>query len=316
MLTIVLFHYLQKLELPYPFNSYILFGGTGIHLFILISGFGLYLSAAKKPLKYFEFLKKRLSKVYTPYIAIVLISAVVTLFIPIYESSWYALGGHVFLYKMFDESIVGSYGYQLWFISMILQFYFTFHLILYFRRKTSAFWFITISLIISISWSVLVAYLNNEAMRVWNSFFLQYLWEFALGIVLAERYLQNKLQVKLSNLKIVVIAILGCFLYAFMAIKGGSIGRLFNDIPALLGYSALAVWLYRIKIKPINKFLLYVGEVSFSLFLIHMLILELALQLFPAFPLYIILILALGITFPLCNLFQKGIGKLYQVMGF
>lgn len=316
MLTIVLFHYLQKLEFPYPFNKFILFGGTGIHLFILLSGFGLYLSANKKPLSYLSFLKKRLSKVYIPYIAIVLISAAVALFIPVYKSSLYALGGHVFLYKMFDESIVGSYGYQLWFISMILQFYFAFHLILFFRRKTSAFWFIVISLLISISWSVLVAYLGNESMRVWNSFFLQYLWEFAVGIVLAERYLRKKLNVKLSNLQILGVSILGCFFYALIALKGGSVGRLFNDIPALLGYSALAVWLFRIQIKPINKFLLYVGEVSFSLFLIHILILELALQLFPAFPVYIVLILALGITFPLCNMFQKGIGKLYQIMGF
>ena len=36
--TIVVFHYLQFLGLPHPLSELINFGGTGVHLFVLLSG--------------------------------------------------------------------------------------------------------------------------------------------------------------------------------------------------------------------------------------------------------------------------------------
>ena len=122
--TIVIFHLLQEVSLPPIFEKAIFFGGTGVHLFILLSGLGLYLSFQNKPTDYFTFLKKRLNRIYLPYILVVLISALIALSIPIYENSNYALLGHIFLYKMFDSKIIESYGSQLWFISTIIQLYF------------------------------------------------------------------------------------------------------------------------------------------------------------------------------------------------
>ena len=172
IITIVLYHYLQFLHLSSPYDQIIRFGGTGIHLFILLSGFGLYYSHLNKPLTYPAFLRKRISKIYVPYIFVVLVSALIALFIPVYPNSWYALGGHVFLYKMFDESIIGSYGYPLWFISMILQFYLAFHLIVWIKSKLNNIQFLTLALLISAIWIALVILLNKGDERVWNSFFL------------------------------------------------------------------------------------------------------------------------------------------------
>ena len=79
-------------------------GGAGVHIFILCSGFGLYLSHLRKPLNYGSFLKRRFIKVYVPYIIIVFISALV----PFFNTSpnkWSELLSHVFLYKMFSEKI-------------------------------------------------------------------------------------------------------------------------------------------------------------------------------------------------------------------
>lgn len=68
--TIVFMHLLQS----YPINSFFMkassFGGVGVHAFILCSGFGLYLSHLRKPLTYKQFLKRRFTKVYIPYILI------------------------------------------------------------------------------------------------------------------------------------------------------------------------------------------------------------------------------------------------------
>ena len=45
-----------------------------------------------------------------------------------------------------------------------------------------------VSVIISLTWSSLVGCLGYEYMRPWGSCFLQYLWEFCLGIFLATKY--------------------------------------------------------------------------------------------------------------------------------
>jgi len=280
MLTIVLYHYLNKIDLP----SYLLtasrFGGTGVHLFIFLSGFGLYLSHLRKAISYPAFLKRRLSKVYLPYIIIVLISALIAVFLPIYDNSLYALGGHLLFYKMFDESIVGSYGYPLWFISMILQFYLAFPLILWLRKVLKGHYFLIVSFIVSLSWSALVLYTGKESLRVWNSFFLQYLWEFALGFSIAQ-WLQNKnyqFQLKIRPWQSLSLGLIACTIYATAALKGGDQAMLFNDIPAFFGYTLLAIWLYQIAHTKIKSFFLFTAKLSYSLYLLHYLCLLIVLQ--------------------------------------
>jgi len=76
MFSIVAFHVLKVLPIPYFFIEIMKFGGTGVHVFIFVSGFGLYYSFLRKPMTYVEFIKKRFVKVYIPYIIVVTIIAV------------------------------------------------------------------------------------------------------------------------------------------------------------------------------------------------------------------------------------------------
>lgn len=73
--TIVLMHLVQSYPLPGFLQKATSLGGAGVHVFILCSGFGLYLSSLYKPLTYGQFLKRRFSKVYIPYLIVVIISA-------------------------------------------------------------------------------------------------------------------------------------------------------------------------------------------------------------------------------------------------
>jgi peptidoglycan/LPS O-acetylase OafA/YrhL len=311
--TIMIFHYLMFLKLPTPFDKVIYFGGTGVHLFVLLSGLGLYYSHLNKKLNYKDFIKKRFLKIYIPYIIIVLISAFISIFIPVYNNSLYALGGHIFLYKMFDEQIIGSYGYQLWFISMILQFYFTFPLIIWLKEKFTDKWFLLIGLAISVSWALLVYLTGHEKERIWNSFFLQYFWEFALGMVIATKLFnkQKLLETSPNNLILLAIAIVNCMLYAFLALKGGTTGKLFNDYFALTGYSLFAIFIFNLNIKPINQFFLYVGNISLSVFLIHYLVL-LTIANTIQVPALVQVIIALALVFPLASLYQKCITLFFK----
>lgn len=313
--TIIVFHYLQTVHLTSPFDKLIFFGGTGVHLFVLLSGFGLYISYASKPLPYPLYLKKRLSKIYIPYIIVILISAALALFIPIYDTSLYALGGHVFLYKMFDERIVGSYGYPLWFVSMILQFYLVFYVLVFFTRAVSLKTFLMLSLFASIAWIAFIIGIDREMERVWNSFFLRYLWEFALGMVLADYFMKNdfRLHFNLKPFYLLWAGVINCALYAFLALKGGSIGAMINDIPALIGYASVAVWIYLLSIRPLNNFFIFAGNISFALYLLHTVVLLLFLYFANAYP--VTLAIALLTTFAVSVVYTRFINRLYKGIG-
>lgn len=281
--TIVMLHLLQGAPLIFPLDKAILLGGTGVHLFVLLSGFGLALSQRNKPLSWPAFLRKRALKIYGPYAGLVLVTAGLSLVLPLFPGSWYALGGHLFLYKMFDESIMTSYGYQLWFVSMIIQFYLVFHGLTFLRQKVGSLRsFLVIAVLASLCWSVSILAAGLESYRVWNSFFLQFLWEFALGMALAELYQQNRLK-EPPDWAWLSAGLAGIAVFGLMALKGGAIGKVLNDIPALIGYGSLAVWLYRRQWKPVNGFFLFTATVSYELFLVHMLVIQLVGLMFKAF---------------------------------
>lgn len=318
--TIVVYHYLQAAKLPSPFDQLISFGGTGVHLFVLLSGFGLYLSYMRNPLPYPAYLKKRASKIYIPYIVVVLISALISLFIPLFENSWHALGGHIFLYKMFDESIIASYGYPLWFISMILQFYVAFYAIVSLAERMDRMWFVIVCIAVSIAWMALVITIGESSSRVWNSFFLRYLWEFALGMAIAAVYRRhnNQLPFHIRPAFIFAAGVAGCVLYAFLALKGGNAGRMLNDFPALIGYGALSVWIFTLNIKPVNDFFILSGKISFALYLLHYMVLYLALLMRDILHESIILFAAMVITYCIAvyyNTVMRHIYKFFNVDG-
>jgi peptidoglycan/LPS O-acetylase OafA/YrhL len=314
--TIVVYHFLKALKISPTVDQLIQFGGTGVHLFMLLSGFGLYLSYLHKPIAYGQFLKKRMSKIYLPHVVIVLFSLLVAFFIPIYDVSGYAFLGHVLFYKMFDNAIIGSFGYQLWFLSAIIQFYLVFHLLVFAKKKISSPWVIVIALSISVGWGLFVVQSGHANERNWNSFFLQFLWEFMLGMVLASWWYRGK-QKQLATPVWLILGITGVTLYALLALKMGQTGRLFNDIPALVGYSSLAIFLYRINIPYVNSFFRFTGEISFSLYLSHVLIFLSLKYLLDALGVngFITLSLALVLSYVFSFYYQKFINKTYKVMG-
>lgn len=119
--TIALMHLVQG-SLLGALNKAVSLGGAGVHVFILASGFGLYLSYRKKPLGYGEFLKKRFGKVYWPYAVAVLLWGLWFLFVSgIFPVK--SVVSHLLLYKMFDTELDVSLCYPFWFISTIIQFY-------------------------------------------------------------------------------------------------------------------------------------------------------------------------------------------------
>ena len=250
--TIVLMHLLQSYSTNEFLTKVSSFGGAGVHTFILCSGFGLYYSYLRKPLSYKQFLKRRFTKVYIPYILIIITSAI----IPFYNTSeekWIELLSHVFLFKMFIEKWECSYGGQFWFVSTIIQFYICWPIIIKLYKKSN----VTIAVFISLSWAILTTTLGLSEERIWNSFFLQYLWEFVLGMWLANLYFKQPSKFIIpSYKKLIPISILGVLLTGITGYYGGGL-KSFNDIPSLFGYLSIALIVYKLAINFINSFFSY-----------------------------------------------------------
>lgn len=284
ILTIVLMHFIQNDSLPGIVNKILSIGGTGVHVFFFCSGFGLFLSYLKKPLKYTEFLKKRFFKVYIPYIVVVSISALLP-----YMYDGNRLGAwlsHVFLYKMFIPVYEESFG-PFWFISTLFQFYFLFVPMVRLKENIGPKkWFVGCSSL-SITWWVFTAITGLSDQRIWGSFFLQYLWEFALGIVIAE-YLKSGKSITIKTQWLIVIGIIGIGIAGVAKVVGGYFTA-FNDIFAAFGYGAISLFIYTMGCSAINKFIFFTSKISYELYLVHILVFSTIRLFVPNFVFSIIL---------------------------
>lgn len=286
--TIVCYHALQRAGLPPLWQQAIVFGGTGVHLFFLLSGLGLALSASTGSTR--QFYERRLVRVWLPYVlalTISLLAAVLFNLSPDRLDAWLAGAG---LYQMFSDKYIESFGGHFWFVSAIIQFYLVYPALIWIKTKLNDRLFLSLALAISVVWWLLVYFLGKGDSRVWNSCFLQFLWEFALGMALAGAAPSLSLRFGVHRSSLIVrnwwfalpIALIFTGIMVLIILKTGAAGRVFNDIPALIGYGAFSVFFYQLGEKfvpPLKRFFLWVGGFSYSLYLIHILILEVYLRL-------------------------------------
>ena len=318
ILTIVAMHLIQLFwsHAPKLLDRAASFGGSGVHVFLFASGFGLMLSYSRKPTRYFEFLRKRFLKIYIPYIIIVLISAAVP-FMYTGPDRIEALLSHIFLFKMFVSRYENSFGAQLWFISTIFQFYLVFIPLAKVKEKLRPIVFFLISLMISISWWIIVAKTGLVYERTMNSFFLQYLWEFVLGMCVADYVSSHGGFLSVSTPKLLVCAVIGILIQGFTGIKGGYL-RLFNDIPALLGYGSLALIICRLSIKPLRRLLLFISSISYEWYLVHVLVFTAVFCVKPADAVteLFMCILAFALSILAAWIYKKVLGRLSGLKPF
>lgn len=268
IITIVLMHLLDNISsLPPIIHTMSAVGGTGVHVFFLCSGIGLYTSYLKHKTSYVTFFKKRFFKIYIPYIIIILF-AFFSPWLYYGDNKITALLSHVFLFKMFSPVYDSSFGEPFWFISTLFQLYALFIPMCWLKEKTNSKWFTAMFCSISISWWFFCYFLGIGNIRIWGSFCFQYIWEFAIGFVLAEKFYFHK-KYNISNYLLFTLAIIGIGLQASMALYSNVL-KLFNDIPALVGYLSLALLLSNISF--VNNFCNKLSSFSYELYLIHNLV--------------------------------------------
>ena len=280
MLGIVLYHYFRGF-FPGMGDKIVMAGGAGVHLFLILSGFGLALSSKQLPVSVFY--HKRFSRVLIPYFLAITLIFLINLAIPIYpDAGLYAYLGNILLFKMFDESIINSFGGHFWFLSTIIQFYLVYPILNRLLRHVPYSRFVEGSLLISMIYWFMLARMGVEGLRIWNSFFLQYLWEFCGGMVLARLYVETNLAFWKQRPSLLLLTGLGGMgLMAVMALKGGDVGRVFNDIPSAIGYTSLVAFCYALLAamnragSGLRRAMTWIGSISYELYLLHMLVFSL-----------------------------------------
>ena len=304
--TIVVMHYLQDAKLPGMVNKILSIGGTGVHMFFICSGFGLYLSYLNHPVRYKEFIEKRFVKIYIPYVIVVGISAVLPYMYT--GNRLNAFFSHAFLYKMFVPCYEESFG-PFWYISTLFQFYFLFNLLVVFREKCKDNKkFVCLCFVISVFWWIITALFGIAEQRVWGSFFLQYLWEFALGMAVAE-YLYEGRSIEINISALLLIAPLGIGLAGVAKVAGGY-WTAFNDVFACFGYGAAALLLFQSSFGWLRTFVMYTAKLSYEIYLLHMLVFVSIRQL--GGNKYLLSMISFIVCYLLANWYAKFTNKLYR----
>lgn len=275
MLSIVVHHYMKKVAMHKLLYTAFFFGGSGIHAFIFISGYGLGLSRVTN---WTDFYRKRFRKVLLPYYIGVTMIFLVNLLFPIYGDDWGAYVSHLLLYKMFIERYNVSFGGHFWFISTIVQLYVLFPLISWFVARNKPLSTILIAVLFSLGYSLFLLTVIEPHERIWTCSALQFSWEFVLGMVVArERWLPALLRQSWFVYGFtVIIGIAGTVLLVNYA---GATGRQFNDYFAFVGYLSGCILLYKLSNRQflltwLNRFVLWIEPFSYSLFITHILVLD------------------------------------------
>lgn len=282
ILAIVMYHLIYYfLNVPNLIKIGANFGGAGVHVFLMCSGFGLYYSYLKHPLTFTEFITKRFKKIYIPYIVIILISFLIPVMY-VEKDRLLALLSHIFLFKMFIPRFDNSFGVQMWFISTIIQFYLIFLPLCQMKEKIGNKRFIILSITISLVWAVLVSIIGKSDIRVWNSFFAQYLWEFSIGMLLGEYFKNNQKEfiTQINYIFLISTFFASFIIYAFMALKGGPL-KVFNDVFSAMAFGSFLVIMY--KLNFFKSIFFWINKFSYELYLIHMLVFTISFKILIVF---------------------------------
>jgi len=310
MLAIILFHYFMIMNLPGPLNSLIQFGGSGVHLFFLLSGFGLTLSRRK--LGVLQFYARRLARVLLPYYLAIAVIACASYLVFAAPFDWYALSGHFFLFKMFDSEIMNSYGGQMWFMSALIQLYLVYPLLAKIQDiLDDDLEFFVLGLSASLFWNAVLVGMDLMEQRAWNSFFLQFIWEFMLGMILARRLRQEKAPYWEGPLWLILsIWLIGTAIMAAL-VFGVPYGKAVNDYFALLSFGGLSVLAFRMHL--FRALLSYTGKISLELYLVHLAILHILLHYFDGMlSLPVIVLFALTLSYAVSIPFAKFNTRVFQ----
>lgn len=236
------------------------FGAFGVDIFLLLSGYGLYKSYLKKGITK-NFVIKRISTIYIPFIIVVLIE----IFLKIYKQNYNFTFKQISVFLSgFDinRTLDGTY----WYISFILLWYFIF-CIIYKYSKSRKF---NIILLFCISCLFKLSTLIDPLKSLSWQYSLHYI-TFPIGVLIAtyEKEFMKVLVSIIYKLMIIILFITSfCTRYIFNL--NDDFYWLYDLNIALL---MLAIFIFFQSLGIMSRFLNFTGHISFEIYLVEIQIL-------------------------------------------
>lgn len=272
MIWIVLFHS----GIPAPENPllrvlYYVFidfgGGIGVPIFLIVSGFGLMYSNAKRPVysgfkNWISFMKKRLIKVLIPYTIIFIVYYLI-----FYLQSG-SMGDFFAKYTIWEFFKTGFREY--WYIHAILILYIVFPLIAFAFDKFKSHITFIILLLSTIGLDVLLSFILPSYSNI--EIFLTRIPCFIIGCYLGKLSLERK-RYNLLTLSLTVLVLIASTLLVFLGIHysfGTHILRYLFSTLSISLVMTLPILLTKIKYK--FKILTFIGNNTLYIYLVHILL--------------------------------------------
>ncbi len=258
-------------------------GFIGVDMFFVISGFliskGMIKQIAAKSFSYVQFMMGRIKRIVPAYLVMLLMVAVPSYFILIPSdmlSFLYDLRTSLFFYsnKVFAEAnnYFGARSYEksllhTWSLSIEMQFYFLLPILIYLIPKSLYKWAFGLGIVIILIYTQYqIDFLSNKTSMYFSLFARSA--EFGVGILL--NFLPNSDKVIHRNKNIfALVAIMVLVASGFIITENSSFPG-FLAMPACLA-TGLLIWIGNSKVNKLlgTKALVYIGTLSYSLYLWH-----------------------------------------------
>ncbi len=295
-------------------------GDSGPGVFILLSGFGLTLSALRQKNTFSsrQFYAKRLLRIFPLYIAIHLLTLAGSLFVPGQEHSVASIESFLSLLGLrFTDDLFFYINPSWWFIWLILQLYVVFPLLFRLLNRWGVTWFFgaTLAFTLASRGMGLLGFHYNESLFNWMTgiFFGTRLVEFSSGMVLG--YLMvNRREEAAPFLKVSTVFPLALITYVIgLAASITWPGALVSNLLVTIGMSGLFYALWEGVIKKRLKLLvvpmLWIGVSSYGVYLLHQAPLLWARSFFHGVSHLAAALVVLALSFPIARVIEVMVDR-------
>ncbi len=254
-------------------------GDQGVSLFLVVSGFGLtwgILSKSKPSFSIIQFYKQRLFRIYPLWWGVHIAFLIASMLTNVDVLDMSITDKNFYLSFLGIRALPGTFSYfspAWWYIGLLIQLYFVFPILWRALNKLGPFRFLLFSTLLGLLARTIVIILQFKVSSLlYGAFFVTRLPEFAFGMTFAVYLSQNQKQVNrllfyiptiLGGLLIYVFGTLLSLTWAGMVFAPFIVGMsLFTVIFGILGNK-------KESLTPLSKTFTWVGQHSYSIYLVH-----------------------------------------------